>query len=422
MSLRINTNMAAMTAHRNMAANDAQMSKSIERLSSGLRINSAADDAAGLVVSETMQTNSQGLSQAMNNTQDGVNMIKTSEAALSEIETQLQNVRDLTLHASNANGNTESLAADQSQINQALTSVNRIADNTEFAGRKLLGTGAGNNISGAVFQIGANGGQTATFDLSGVTYAGTSVGGDMHATALGVSNAATTATSAKVTAGTAVSASGVSTDEILTVTGAIGTQAITLDHTTETSPNAIVAKINAQSANTGVKAYLTQADGTISPFAADNTNLTFQSVDAAGNATTGANKTIVISSNKAAANGSGIGTVSLSSTGTDAGTYNVQTATTSDFTTLLSAVDTALKKVNGLRVNLGAFQSNTLESNLNSITVQQENVQASESTIRDTDMASEMVNFTKSQILTQAAQAMMTQANQAPQNILQMLR
>ncbi len=414
MSIRINTNMSAQIAERHMSANDAAMSKSIERLSSGLRINSAADDPAGLVISENLKTQSQGLNQAISNTQDGVNMIKTSEAALNEIETQLQDIRDLTLHAANANGNTQMLAADQAQINQALSSVDRIADNTEFAGRKLLGTGTGNNINNVTFQIGANALQTATFQINGVT--------DMHASALGVSNAAVAATSAKVTAGAAVSASGVSTDEILTVTGALGTQAITLDHTTETTPAAILTKINAQSANTGVKAYLTQADGTISPFAANNTVLTFESVDAAGNQATGANKTIVISSNKAAANGSGIGTVSITDTGTSAGSYNVQTATSSDFQSLIASVDTALASVNNLRVNLGAFQTNTLESNLNSITVAQENIQSSESTIQDTDMAAEMVSFTKNQILTQAAQAMMTQANQAPQNILQMLK
>jgi flagellin len=422
MSLRINNNMSAATAHRMMSANDSAMSKSIERLSSGLRINSAADNAAGLVISETMRTNSSGLKQAMNNTQDGVNMIKTTEAALNEIETQLRNIRDLTLHAANANGNTEALAADQAQINQALTSIDRIADNTEFAGRKLLGTGAGNNINGVLFQIGANSGQTATFDLTGITFAGASVGGDMHASALGVSNAATAATAAKVTASTATSATGVATDEILTITGALGTKAVTLAAATETTPGAIVTAINAQSANTGVKAYLTQADGSISAFSADNTYLTFVSVDAAGNEEAGSTQTIVVSSNKAAANGSGVGTVSISDTGTSAGSYNVQTASSSDFQTLITAVDTAMKKVNGLRVNLGAFQANTLESNLNSITVAQENVQASESSIRDTDMAAEMVTFTKSQILTQAAQAMMTQANQAPQSILQMLR
>jgi flagellin len=406
--------MSAQMAQRHMTTNDAAMSRSIERLSSGLRINSAADDAAGLVISENLRTQASGLKQAIRNTQDGVNMIKTAEAALNEIEVQLRDIRNLTLHAANANGNTQMLAADQAQINQALTSVDRIAENTEFAGRKLLSTGAGNNINGVVFQIGANALQTAAFSISGTT--------DMHGSALGVSNAAVAATAAKVTASTATSATGVATDEILTITGALGTKAVTLAAATETTPGAIVTAINAQSANTGVKAYLTQADGTISAFAADNTYLTFVSVDAAGNEEAGSSQTIVVSSNKAANNGAGVGTVSISDTGTSAGSYDVTSASAADFQSLISAVDTALASVNNLRVNLGAFQTNTLESNLNSITIAQENIQSSESTIRDTDMAAEMVNFTKSQILTQAAQAMMTQANQAPQNILQMLR
>ncbi|MHB9110845.1 MAG: flagellin N-terminal helical domain-containing protein, partial [Armatimonadota bacterium] len=134
MSLRINQNISALSAHRWLESNDTAMAKSIERLSSGFRINSAADDAAGLVISETLRTQISGMGVAQRNTQDAINMIKTAEKALDEIETQLRNVRDLALHASSANGNAALIAADQAQVDKALQSIDRIAGQTEFAG------------------------------------------------------------------------------------------------------------------------------------------------------------------------------------------------------------------------------------------------------------------------------------------------
>ncbi|HEX2951314.1 MAG TPA: flagellin [Armatimonadota bacterium] len=294
MSLRISQNITAMNAHRWMNTADSSMSKSIERLSSGYRINSAADDAAGLVISEGLRTQVSGLTVAQQNTQDGINMIKTSEAALNEVETQLRNMRDLTLHAANNANNSGSLAADSAQMSQASDAIDRISTQTEFAGVKLLD--ATSNIgTGTFFQIGANAGQQASFDLmsTSVTYDGVTVTGDMSASGLGIDTLAASVLS-----------------------------------------------------------------------------------------------------------------------GTSAG----------DFDAIVNSIDTALKQVNGLRVNLGAFQKNNLESNLNSISVASENLSASESAIRDTDMAAEMTNFTKNQILVQSASAMLTQANQSSQNILQMLR
>lgn len=422
MSLRINSNISAQNAHRFLSINDSKMSKAIERLSSGLRINSAADDAAGLVISENLRTNISGLGQAQKNTQDGINLIKTTESALNEIESQLRIMRDLTLHAANANGNVQMLAADQAQMTQAATSIDRIASQTEFAGRKLLS--ATENVGGLTFQIGANAGQTAAFNLPSGTYDGAILTANMTTTSLQVSAGATTASMARTTAGTAMSNAALGAAETLTITGALGSAAVALpaDATTDTM-NEIIGIINAQEANTGVKAYLSTADGSISGVGAENVFLSFKSTDGAGVDATGSAQSIAIISNRAAANGTGIGTAALTATGGDAtGVLDLTVSTSVNYTTVLSNIDTALKQVNGLRVHLGAYQSNNLESNLNSLAVAKENMSASESAIRDTDMASEMVEFTKSQILTQAAQAMMTQANQAPQGILQMLR
>ncbi len=140
MSLQVSQNLAAMSAHRWLKTNDASMAKSIERLSSGFRINSASDDAAGLVISENLRTQISGITQASKNVQDGINMFKTAEKALDGVETLLRNIRDLTLDAANSNGNTSKIAADQAQVAQALTSIDRTANQTEFAGLKLFDT------------------------------------------------------------------------------------------------------------------------------------------------------------------------------------------------------------------------------------------------------------------------------------------
>jgi flagellin len=151
--------------------------------------------------------------------------------------------------------------------------------------------------------------------------------------------------------------------------------------------------------------------------AAENIYLTLTSSAA------GADQTVSAMSNLAAAGQSGVGTTAITATGAGGAAGGIDlTDVAANFTTILNTIDDAMKMVNGLRVNLGAFQKNTLETSINSVSAIKENLSASESTIRDTDMAEEMVSFTKSQILTQAAQAMLTQANQAPQNILQMLR
>jgi flagellin len=413
MSVRINQNMAAANAHRYLAANDANMSKSIERLSSGLRINTAADDAAGLVISENLRTQVSGLGQALKNAQDGINMIKTTESALNELEIQLRSMRDLTLHAANANGNVQMLAADQAQLTQAISSIDRISQQTEFAGKALLGGATGTaTIDNALFQIGANGGQTAQFIIGGVSYDGVTLSANMSAVSLGVS-AGGSGTTAKVTASTAMAAT-MTANENLTITGADGSAVVAL--TAGDDRATVLAAINAETANTGVVASLTKADGSVGS-AAENIYLTLTSSAA------GADQTVSAMSNLAAAGQSGVGTTAVTATGIGGAAGGIDlTDAAANYTTILNTIDDAMKMVNGLRVNLGAFQKNNLESNLNSLAVTKENLSASESAIRDTDMAEEMVTFTKSQILTQAAQAMLTQANQAPQNILQMLR
>jgi flagellin len=420
MSLRINQNISAMSAHRFLTSNDASMSKQIEKLSSGLRINSAADDAAGLVISENLRTQVSGLTQASRNTQDGINMIKTAEAALNEIEVQLRNIRDLTVNAANTNGNTQMLVADQAQIEQGLASINRIADQTEFAGIKLLGS---SNISGKQFQVGANAQQVAQFSLTGVTYDNVALTADMHASALGLTSAKNaSATASKEFVG--IKAADATTTESFSVVwtaadGTVSTANVVLDNTTgDTLAHAVTAINTALNDAANIEAVATDASG-------DSTAVTknYLTIRQKAVADQDANASVVVLTDKSITDSAtGFTGSPVTSNGRNSAQSIDVSAAMANFDNILNQVDTAMKMVNGLRVHLGAFQKNNLESNLSSLSVARENIAASESAIRDTDMASEMVSFTKSQILMQASQAMLTQANQAPQGILSMLK
>jgi flagellin len=286
MGLRINNNIAAQNAYRNLSVTDSQMSKSLEKLSSGFRINRAADDAAGLSISEGLRSQIGGLKVAVRNAQDGISVVQTAEGALTETHSILQRMRDLSVQAaSTGSQDSDARSAAQTEFAQLNSELDRIATTTAFGGQKLLDV-SGGGYSGT-FQVGAN-----------------TAGADQITVNLG--------------------------------TAAFG----------------------------------------------------------AGSAVSGFDSA-----------GLGVGSLDLSTAGTAA----------------IAAIDSAIKGVSTARATLGAYQ-NRFEHTINNLNVAVENLSASESRIRDTDMASEMVSFTRSQILTQAGTSMLAQANQAPQNVLSLLR
>jgi flagellin len=286
MGLRIQNNVEAFNAHRQLTGTAAKAAKAMEKLSSGYRINRAADDAAGLAISEKMRAQIGGLAQAQRNAQDGVSLVQTAEGSLTEVHSMLQRVRDLKVQYTNGTLDSQDKEAIAAEVKQLATEIDKIRDDTEFNGIKLLdGTGG---TSGAVsFQVGANTGETITVTTKDITASATSAG----MTAL-------------------------------------------------------------------------------------------QTVAAAA---------------------------------TDAA------ASTAFAGITLANIDDAIEKVSGLRAEFGAVQ-NRLEHRLNNLATYQENLVGSESRIRDVDMASEMVNFTKLSILQQAGTSMLAQANQAPQGVLSLLR
>jgi flagellin len=286
--LRINNNIAAFNAYRNLSVTDGQMSKSLEKLSSGYRINRAADDAAGLAISESLRSQIGGLKVAVRNAQDGVSVVQTAEGALNETTSILQRMRDLAVQASNGGSQDTTAQADaNTEFQQLGKELDRIAGTTKFGSQSLLsGTYQG------AFQVGSE--------------------------------------------SSATNAANVITVDIST-TGAL----------------------------------------------------------------------------------SGTGLTALDSTGLGIGTSDL--TTTANATSAIDTLDTALKGVSTVRANLGAYQ-NRFEHTINNLNVATENLSASESRIRDTDMAQEMVQFTRSQILSQAGTAMLAQANQSPQSVLKLLQ
>jgi flagellin len=277
-SMRINNNIMAMNAHRQLSVTNHAAGKSLEKLSSGLRINRAGDDAAGLAISEKMRGQIRGLQMASKNAQDGISLIQTSEGALNETHAILQRMRELTVQASNDTNESVDKENLQKEVEALISEIGRIATTTEFNGKTLLdGTYAGGSAAGTLnFQVGANSGQTISLNIN-----------NMQASALGVN--------------------------AISLTGAASTVAAQID-----------------------------------------------------------------------------------------------------------TIDTAINSVSGERATLGATQ-NRLEHTIKNLDTAAENLQAAESRIRDVDMAKEMMEFTRTNILTQAGTAMLAQANSKPQSVLQLL-
>ncbi|GAA2976623.1 MULTISPECIES: flagellin N-terminal helical domain-containing protein [Actinokineospora] len=390
MSLRINSNIAAMNAYRNLSVNDKQMQGSLEKLSSGLRINRAADDAAGMSIAQGLQAQIGGLKVATRNAQDGVNVVQTADGALNESAEILQRMRDLAVQSANGGSqDTNAQAAAQTEFGQLQSELDRIAKTTSFGGQKLLavGTAGGTAYTGS-FQVGANNTTDDRIDVS------------LNASVFGAAG-----TKASNTLSGTFSAA-LDTE---TITASIGGNGATVTLNSPSSLDDVVNQLNGNASfSASFVATKAGADLKISSKVAQSETITVSS-SAAG-----------LTAGTAVA-----GTTGSTATGFDSAGLGVGTAVSLSNTTnsrnAIDAVDAAIKNLSTARSQLGAYQ-NRFEHTINNINVQVENLSASKSAITDTDMAQEMVKFTRSQILSQAGTAMLAQANQAPQSVLQLLR
>ncbi len=415
MSTSINTNIASLNAQRNLSASASSLATSMQRLSSGLRVNSAKDDAAGLAIAERMSTQAKGLNVAARNANDGISLAQTAEGALGKVGDMLQRMRELAVQSANSTNSSADRTALQAEVKQLADEIDRVGKTTTFNNQKILdGT-----FAGAVFQVGANSGDNIT------------VGALTNAKASGLSQADyATATI------TGIQPSGVRTSALASgymgidtyLNGAtsapskVGLEVMAAVTTGEERLGQIMEAVNRKSADTGVTAYLNkQADGTYTM------EVRSSAKDAAGG-TAWVNmwelRTVLQTTQVIPAALAGGANTSLdyavtptSSTGID----TLSVSTQGDAWLALRKLDSAIDQVNSARAKLGAMQSR-FESAVSNISSMVENISASRGRIMDADFAKETANLSRTQILQQAGTAMVAQANQLPQGVLALLR
>ena len=379
----INTNMLSLNAQRNLNQSQNAQSVAIQRLSSGLRINSSKDDAAGLAISDRFTTQIRGLNQATRNSQDAIGLAQTAEGALASVTNNLQRMRELAVQSANGSNSQGERDALQLEFDQLRQEINRISAQTAFAGVKLLdGTFANVN-----FQVGANAGETLSIS-SLANVSSTTLGSYNAASVTGV--AATTFTA--INAGDLV-ITGPSSAAAVSV-GAISAAA---DATARAAQ--IRTAVNAVSSQTGVYA-IDGTGNTVSLWAAGNVSITFF------NASANLQTTGLLAGTTAATAQSGFNTVSI--------------ATVTGANQALVQMDAALSSVAGSRAVMGSIQSR-FEALLSNLQTTTENLTAARSRILDADFAEETARLTRAQILREAGTAMLAQASTAPQNVLSLL-
>lgn len=483
MAATINTNVSSLTAQRNLGMSQASLNTSIQRLSSGLRINSAKDDAAGLAISERFTSQIRGLNQAVRNANDGISLAQTAEGALKASGDILQRVRELSVQSANATNSASDRKAIQAEVGQLLSELDRISTTTEFNGQKLLDGSFGS----ATFQVGANANQTitattgnfrtstygaqlstsaqinatatatdlaGTFDIAGLqTKTITLTTGDTAATAAAKVNA-----QAENTGVTAQARNQVQLDTF--IAGGTYTLAVKGDNSTAanvtfnvsantaaglseavkafndvSSQTGITAKLNSagtglvltneSGANINIKNDSAAAATNFNMYSRDPVNADFSStaLTVAGAGGTGdATGYLEFSSDKGFAIQNTTTTTLVANGAAKLNSVNqIDVSTVDGSTKALKIIDSALSSVNSQRASFGALQSR-FETTVNNLQSTSENMSASRGRIQDADFAAETANLSRAQILQQAGTAMVAQANQLPQGVLALLR
>jgi flagellin len=384
MAAIINTNVVSLNAQRNLTTSQSALATSLQRLSSGMRINSAKDDAAGLAISQRMTSQINGLNQAARNANDGISMSQTAEGALGEIGNNLQRIRDLSVQSRNASNSVSDRTALNNEVQQLKSEIDRVASTTSFNGIKLLD----GSFTNQAFQVGANVGETIS--ISSLVNAQSSSLGTTTTSSANVTGAAPTGFTA-ITAGD------------LTING-VSVGAVAAGGPAATYGANLAAAINTVSGTTNVTA---TAD------AAGKVSL----VNVSGSSTT---VTFAGASATQAITGLTAGTTAATST-TVAGFAGVDISTTVGADVAIAAMDSALSAINAGRADLGAYQ-NRFSSAISNVQTTSENLTASRSRIVDTDFAAETATLSRNQVLQQAGTAMLAQANAMPQSVLALLR
>ena len=468
MAQTINTNISSLTAQRNSTRSQSDLSTAIARLSSGLRINSAKDDAAGLAISERFTSQIRGLNQATRNANDGISLAQVAEGGLGSVGGNLQRMRELAVQSANATNSASDRAALQQEVAQLTAEIDRVATQTQFNGLSLLdGT-----FTAQQFQVGANAGQTITISgigstrasALGASYAASVTSGQVTATALtagalalnGVAIQATVAGSGNgqtadsawavaqainasqgmvvatanptVVAGSAPAANGAIAANAFQING-INVGAIADGGSVAGQAANVVAAINLISAATGVTASIgagnavtmTATDGRRIDVSATVANAGVTAATTRGTVSLSSTSTqgIVIAGTAPANAGFIAATTASTLTGTAISSVDISTVAGTN--AALAAIDAALTTNNGERAKLGAIQ-NRFSSTIENLQTGSENLTASRSRIQDADFAAETAALARAQVLQQAGVAMIAQPNQLPQEVLRLLR
>jgi len=480
----INTNISSLNAQRNLTTSQNSLAQSLQRLSSGLRINSAKDDAAGLGIAERMSTQIRGLNQAARNSNDGISLAQTGEGALGEIANNLQRIRELAVQSANATNSASDRAALNAEVQQRISEIDRVSAQTSFNGRKLLDGTFGN----AQFQVGANVGETISVGLStsmrtnaigqiaeklggavtsnaltGATGALTIKVGSADAVSIGASangsgagqtndsaySKAVAINAAGVPGLTATASNSVSgAYTTTTLAGGDGSYALSVNGTTVYSTTAngaisaatVVTQVNLYTGTTGVSASYDSGTGNITFTTTDGRNIVLDEDVTAGTGGTAGGIADAVASGAGVTTRGKI-TLSASENITLGGTQEADIGFTNDEViskdsttissvnvlsvtaseTTIKRIDAALTSVTDLRATFGSIQ-NRFESVIANLTSAAENITAARSRIQDADFAQETANLTRAQILQQAGVAMLAQANALPNNVLTLLR
>jgi flagellin len=474
MSFRINTNVEALSAFNSVSKTSMEMSKSMGRLSSGLRIADASDDPAGLISAQLFQSQITSMDAATRNNTEAMNYSKTAESALGEMNTLLDDARGLAIASGNSATLTATqLAANQDQINSIISSINRISSSVTYSGRKLL-----DGSAGVTTQI------SNTSKVAGFSFGGTANSTTITQTGLITINQTVVAASALYTA-TALLTAGAA------ASGSISVNGVSFTVTAGTSGTSIASMLNAASGQTGVTASFTAGNQLIFTQTQTGTNRSINFVDTSGAVSSAANTSASVTGSDATATvtmggqavlytggragadgltltdsngnkmilttgGNAVNTQlmgqviaqdssfqigflanstanlalrnmsagqlgsGVSSTAANLGAIDVSTSSGSQ--AALSVIDKAIDEVSQMRGRIGNFQRNVLESNNRSLASMKQNLSNSMSSIQDLDVASEMTNYTKLQVMQQAGMAMLGQANQSGQSVLSLLK
>jgi len=470
----INHNLAAMNTYRQYSTNNNAASKSLEKLSSGLRINSAADDAAGLAISEKMRSQIRGLDQASSNAQDAISLVQTAEGALSETESILQRMRELSVQSSNDTATDSDRTEMQKEIAQLKDEIDRISNDTEFNTKKLLNGSIGNNANVTTDSHALGSVQVTNSDLKADTYTLTTTAAATVDMEIGTNTTGLDASDFSLN--TDADIDGLKLGDYTLSFTSTGT-ANTYDISLKNSDGVEVGKLNNWTAGggdatiagtlpDGTATKLTLTDpGTTGVSAGEmsfNLNATytaaadFKITNSAGGTVYSSEAGLEVTDNSfeagglkfdlsvdsvlAAAGSSTIKTVNnaltmhiganenqtmniaISDMDTSSlGVDGIDVTTQTGAETAITSIDKAIAQVSSERSKLGAAQ-NRLEHTINNLGTSSENLTSAESRIRDVDMAKEMMNYQKTSILQQAAQAMLAQANQQPQGVLKLLQ